>query len=134
MGRRLLALAVVAALALAGSVAFAWAARGTGSPAATCQMGRACPLASGTAARCPASPVWSARLGCCQAPPAAPAAPAPSVGCPLPSGGAGAPAVLRSAPLPVAPAPACPFFGRAEPRTAALHELGLFTLFSVLLI
>jgi hypothetical protein len=134
MGRRLLALAVVAALALAGSVAFAWAARGTGSPASSCQMGRACPLASGNAARCPASPAWSAQLGCCQAPPAAPAAPAPSVGCPLPSGESGAPAVMRSAPLPVEPGASCPFGARPAPRTAGLRDLGLFTLFSVLLI
>ncbi|HPK65252.1 MAG TPA: hypothetical protein PKX99_01605 [Thermoanaerobaculia bacterium] len=139
MARRLFAFALVAALAGAGAASFVPAAHAAGSPGACCPLGDACcprtgPDAAHGAGSCPASPAWSVTLGCCQPVPAAPAAPAPAVGGPLPNGDAGAPAVVHEPSAAVVSPARCPVPGPEAPRTAALHGLGLFTLFAVLLI
>ena len=129
MGRRLAVLVVLVALALVGSGTFALSSQGR----AGCSMGGSCPLRAAEGGRCPARTAWSVELGCCTGAPAVPPAPAPTVGCPFAGGADAAPAVLSSGATCPRPLDR-PGQARERARAERLHDLGLFTLISVLLI
>ena len=129
MGRRLAVLVLLVALALAGSATLALSTEGRTS----CSMGRSCPLRAAEGGRCPAKSAWSVELGCCKGAPAVPPTAAPTVGCPFAGGADAAPAMLSSGatcPRPLRQ----PGQVRERARAERLHDLGLFTLLSVLLI
>lgn len=132
MKLRFVSFALLALLAFAGTVAYANDNVGR----ACCRMGKACPMmASRGAARCPASAAWSVQLGCCAPAPAAPAPTVPTLAAPTEGSAAPVPAVVASRLDPTVPAAPHETCARRERTCAArLHDLGLFTLLSVLLI
>ncbi|QQR73913.1 MAG: hypothetical protein IPJ17_21005 [Holophagales bacterium] len=132
MKRRSVALALLALLAFAGALASASERSGR----ACCRMGRACPMmASRGAVRCPVSAAWSVQLGCCAPAPAAPAPTVPTLAAPAEGSAAPAPLVATSRLASALPAAPLEAWARSERACAArLHDLGLFTLLSVLLI
>ena len=130
MSRRLAAFVLLAALAVAGSAAFALSRDGGDA----CTMGKGCPMKGmHGSGRCPAKAAWSVELGCCAPAPVAPTAPAPTVACPLEGGADASPALLGAAIRCPAAARQCDL-SRERSRAARLHDLGLFTLISVFLI
>jgi hypothetical protein len=134
MARRLAALALLVALAFAGSVAYGM----VGAEPNACRMGRACPMgavhADGRGERCPVRTTVSVELGCCAPAPAAPSAPSPTVACPYQGGTDVAPALPGAATrCAVPPLRQCDL-SRERARAARLHDLGLPALLSTLLI